>query len=255
MTAPLPDWPRQYFEPGGGDAHLFYKIHGAFSAAPPAISRARYRTAGVPDGCDLMLYTRASNPEALASGLLADEWIGDELRRTRGQLARDLAATDQCLVLHGVVADPPNLDYFRDAVGVVMGLLDSGGIAVFDPHMFTWWSAAEWRERAFEPAGAVPRHHVTILVSDDEAGGRWYHTRGMLKFGRPDLSIHAVPPELEAAVEDLCNRFIELQAFGGVVPEGQAITMSTLPSGWRCHHRGSLDDPDFNNRHIDIGPG
>jgi len=46
-----------------------------------------------------------------------------------------------------------------------------------------------------------------------------------------------------------------MQAFGAVVPEGQPIEMSSLPDGWRCFHRGSLDDPDFNNRHIEIGPG
>ncbi len=82
-----------------------------------------------------------------------------------------------------------------------------------------WWSPAEWRERAFEPAGPVPRHHAVILVSEEpEQGGKWYHTRGMRKFGRPDVSVHGVTPELEAGVEDLLNRFIELLAFGGVVP-------------------------------------
>jgi hypothetical protein len=136
-----------------------------------------------------------------------------------------------------------------------MALLESGGIAVFDPHMLKWWSADEWSARVFEPDGPVPRHHVVILVSDEpDAGHHWYHTRGMLKFGRPDLSIHDVPKSLGAAVEDLCNRFIEAQGFGAVIAEGQEIKMSSLPSGWRCHHGGHLDDPEFNNRHIDIGP-
>jgi hypothetical protein len=153
------------------------------------------------------------------------------------------------------VTDPASLDYFRDAVGLVMALLESGGVAVFDPHMFKWWSADEWREHAFEPAGAVPRHHVVRLVSDEPDGrSRWYHTRGMIKFGRPDLSVHGVVPELESAVTDLCERFIEMQAFGAVVPEGQGINMNALPPGWRCRHGGDLDDPEFNNRHLEIGP-
>ncbi len=61
-------------------------------------------------------------------------------------------------------------------------------------------------------------------------------------------------PDLDTGVQDLLNRLIEMQALGGVVPEGQAITMASLPAGWRCSHRGSTDDPDFNNRHLEIGP-
>jgi hypothetical protein len=63
-----------------------------------------------------------------------------------------------------------------------------------------------------------------------------------------------VTPELEPAVKDLCDRFIEMQAFGAVIPEGQAIKVAGLPSGWRCRHQGDLDDPEFNNRHVAIGP-
>jgi hypothetical protein len=136
-----------------------------------------------------------------------------------------------------------------------MALLESGGFAVFDPHMFKWWSVEEWRQRAFDPAGPVPRHHVVILVSDEPDGrSRWYHTRGMLKFGRPDISVRNVVPALENVVKDLCERLIEMQAFGAVVPEGQEIKMNGVPRGWRCWGGGDLDDPEFNNRHIEIRP-
>ena len=30
--------------------------------------------------------------------------------------------------------------------------------------------------------------------------------------------------------------------------------MAPLPLGWRCRHRGLLDDPEFNNRHTEVGP-
>jgi hypothetical protein len=254
-TAPdaLASWPRPHFRPGGGDAHLFYLIHGAFAGAPE-LSRSRHRCGGVPVGCDLQLFSRASDASVLEMGL-GDDWIGRELRRTSPTLAEAVARADQCLVLRGEVQDPSTLDYFRDAVGLVMALLESGGVAVFDPHMFKWWTADEWREGAFGPAGPVPHHHVTILWSEEPKGGcKWFHTRGLLKFGRPDLSVHGVTPDLEPGVTDLMNRFIQMLALGAVVREGQPVKMNTLPEGWRCFHRGTLDDPDFNNRHIEIGP-
>ena len=249
----LPSWERRYYAPDGGNAFLFYKVHGRFTGEP-AVSRARYRTNGVPDGCDLQRFTRATDADLVGLGL--DEgYVGRELRTRDPALFEAVAATDECLVLRGDVADPPTLDYFRDAVGLVMALLDAGGIAVFDPQMFAWWSADEWRARAFEPAGAVPRHHVVIQVSEEDSPGlRWYHTRGLRKFGRPDLSVRRVPPELAAGVEDLCNRMIEMQAFGAVIADGQEIRMKSLPEGWICRHRGDVEDPDFNNRHILIGP-
>jgi hypothetical protein len=76
----------------------------------------------------------------------------------------------------------------------------------------------------------------------------------MIQFGRPDLSVHDVPKQLESAVIELCNRFIEMQAFGAVIPEGQEVRMKSLPGGWTCRHLGDADDPDFNNRHVEIGP-
>lgn len=249
----LAAWPREHFAPGGGDAHLFFKVHGRWSGVP-AISPSRHRCAGVPEGCELQQFTRASQPGVLDFGL-RDDTLGRMVRPESAAFVRKLAGADECLVLRGVVPDPEDLGYFRDAVGLVMALLEAGGVGVFDPHMFKWWSKTEWRKRVFEPAGAVPRHHVVILVSDEEDGrGRWFHTRGLLKFGRPDLSVHHVSPGLEAGVLDLLNRLIEMQAFGHVIEEGQAIRMRSLPEGWTCRHGGNLDDPDFNNRHVEIGP-
>lgn len=170
-------------------------------------------------------------------------------------LARTVESSEECIILRGVVRDPHSLDYLRDAVGLVMALVDSGGIAVFDAHAFQWWSGEEWRLKVFEQPFVAPHQHVSLMASEEqEPERRWYHTRGMIKFGRPDLSVHNVEPELEAGVEALCNRLIESQVLGAVVAEGEAVRMRSLPPGWRCRHRGSLDDPDFNNRHIEIGP-
>ncbi len=61
-----------------------------------------------------------------------------------------------------------------------------------------------------------------------------------------------VAPEYQDACVEMCNRFIEMQAFGEMVPEGQPIRMRGLPTGIVCHHQGDYDDPDFNNVHIEI---
>jgi len=136
----LASWPRPHFQSGGGDAHLFYKIHGSFPGAPE-VSGTRHRTSGVPVGCSLEQHTRDTNPGVLRFGVGDEGYIAQQLREDEPALCEAIAKTDQCLVVRGEVPDPDTLDYFRDAVGLVTALLDAGGIAVFDPHMFKWWSA------------------------------------------------------------------------------------------------------------------
>src|SRR5262245_40958968 len=122
---PLASWPRSHFQAGGGDAHLFYKIHGAFGEISHVL-QARHRSAGVPAGCDLMLYKRPEDAETLRFGLKEDDYFAEELRRTDPGLFAAAATSPQCLILRGKVPDPDSLDYFRDAIGLVMALLESG---------------------------------------------------------------------------------------------------------------------------------
>jgi len=39
---------------------------------------------------------------------------------------------------------------------------------------------------------------------------------------------------------------------GGIIAEGQEIRIAGLPPGMTCHLRGTVDDPDFDNVHIEI---
>lgn len=71
-------------------------------------------------------------------------------------------------------------------------------------------------------------------------------------FGRPDLGMFNVTPDLKDGAIEMVNRFIEFQAFGGILEEGKEISMQGLPEGLFCHHAGDLDDPDFNNVHVEI---
>lgn len=95
---------------------------------------------------------------------------------------------------------------------------------------------------------------MVILTSEEPASAdrTWFHTRGLRKFGRPDISVHNVGAGYHDAIIDLCERFVELQAFGGIIDEGQEIRMRSLPAGAVARHDGSLDDEDFNNVHVEI---
>lgn len=253
MSEQLADWPRKFYQGPGGQPFLFYVVFGAFSRMP-ALSRQDYRSNGVFPGLQLSHYDRGTHPDVLDG--FRQGYLWDELKRHKPDLAEAVQAADECLILRGELADQGDLNYLRDTAGLLTFLLDHGGIVVYDPWMFHWWEPEEWKDRIFRPGSAVPRHHVVILTSDkpEDAPLTWFHSRGMRKFGRPDLSVHRVPPHYHKAVIDLFERFIEFQAFGGVIAEGQEIRMKTLPQGMTCHHAGDPDDPDFNNVHVEITP-
>lgn len=228
-TPEVETWDRRYFEPGGGDAFLFYVVYGRVDTTAP-LSRSKYRSEGLPSGLEIRAYGPNSNPDVPAS--LLEGYLWEQLRASNPGFADNIAAQDSCLILRGTFPDPENLNYLRDTVGLITHFLDHGGVGVYDPQMFEWWSPDDWRERIFDPEEPVPRHHSVILVSEDSGGTQWLHTRGLRKFGRPDLSIPQVPEAQKDAFINLCNRFIELQAFGGIIAEDQEIRMRSLPEGW-----------------------
>jgi hypothetical protein len=200
---------------------------------------------------ELSHYDAAGHPGVLSRFQRGYLW--DELQTHDPRLAKRNVAAKECLILRGEIDDGDNLNFLRDSVGLLTFLLDHGGVTVYDPFQFCWWKPEDWRKRIFAPAAPVPTHHVVVLTSPETAPGlTWFHTRGMRKFGRPDLSIHDVPARDHQAILDLCNRFIEFQALGGIIEESQEIRMPSLPERRTCHHRGDLDDPDFNNVHVEI---
>lgn len=250
MTSELETWVRKHYVAGGGDPLLFYVVYGVIDASA-ALSRSRYRSNGVPDGIEVMSYGPSSHPfvpGSFRAGYLWDEFVAND-----PELAATVGRCEHCIILRGTPSDSTTLDYLRDTVGLITYMIDHGGCAVYDPIMFRWWHPSEWKRQLFEPDAAVPCHHTVILVSEEkDPSSKWFHTRGMRKFGRPDISVRNVSTEFEDGVIDLCNRLIEHQAFGQVVEDGQQIRMTSLPSGGVIRHGGDLDDPDFNNVHLDV---
>lgn len=249
MKTDLPDWPRQYFNEASGKPFIFYVAFGEL-LGPLTISASKYRFGGIPNGLEVLEYGPDSSPDVVAS--FREGYLWDCLESQDPALAAAIEQKKHCIVLRGELEDASTLNEFRDVIGLLTCLLDSGCVAVYDPQMFKWWEPDEWRARVFDRGEPSPEAHVTILCSEDGDLTEWIHTRGMLKFGRPDLSIRKVSGEYRKGIIELIDRFIEFQALGGVIADGQEVRLRSLPEGMKCFNRGSFDDPDFNNVHIEI---
>jgi tryptophan synthase alpha chain len=235
-SVPLTSWPRPAFQPTGNKALIWYQIYGHFPDSVD-ISRGKYRCAGVPDGIALEHYYRVDH-EPVVTAFLKQPFFATALRRELPGLAIGVESAPELTVIRGEVPEAPNLDYLRDVVGLVTWFLDNGGLAVLDPQTLQWYGRDKWRSELFEPNAPNTRQHVVILVSEDK-DGLWLHTRGMRKFARPDLSIRSVPAAQRDEVIAVLNRLIESEGSGQPAAPGQLT--------------GSVDDPDFNNTHIELG--
>lgn len=242
-------WHRTHFQAPSGSPFLFYVLFGEIDLGA-SLSASIYNVDAVPDELNVMRYDLDRHVDTIRS--FQEGYLWDQLVATQPAFAQQIAAQTSCVILRGELADTESLGYLRNAVGLITHFLDHGAVCVYDPQMFEWWTPDNWRERIFKPSAPVPRNHTVILVSEDKNGTEWFHTRGMRKFGRPDLSIRQVSQDWRDGAIDLCNRFIEFQALGGVIDEAQEIRMSSVPAGLHCFHSGDLDDPDFNNTHVEI---
>jgi|ERR1017187_1038240 hypothetical protein len=253
-SPPPASWPREFYQPTDAKALVWCLVYGQFPDTIE-ISQATYRCSGVPSGIEVSNHTRTDHEEA-ATSFLRQPFIVAGLRREFPKLAPAVEAAPDCTTIRGEVPDSPNLDYLRDVVGLVTWFFDNGAVAVLDPQTLTWYDREKWRTKVFEPNSSVPTRHAIVLFSEEkDAPGKgvyWFHTRGMRKFARPDVSVHNVPTQYQGAVIELLNQLVEAEAFGRVIAEGLPIKVESLPPGMTCHLAGSLDDPDFNNTHIEI---
>jgi hypothetical protein len=183
----------------------------------------------------------------------------DKCCREQPELAAAIAGSDTALVIQGPVTLHESLDYLRETIELLSYLLEGGAIGVHDLFAQAWWSPQAWDEMATHGGIFNPFDHVSLLASPEPNGRFWLHTRGMRKFGRPDLSVRGVAEDQRDAVQKMIDRFINYQALGGVIEPGRPVAMSGLQDVYRPGPvSGNPEDPDFHNLHIEIsrsGPG
>lgn len=249
QTSTSPNWARPYFEQPLHTNLLYYVIYGEVQGKF-LIDGEKYRVPYMPQSLQLQSFRMPDGVETISqfrSGIFAKQ-----LQEQHPELIETINQQEHCYTVQALLPDSETLNDFRVVIGVASYLLDSGGVALYDPLNRKWWTPQNWHEKVFEPQQFTPFPHVNIMASPETDGTHWIYTQGMRKFGRPDLSIHGVGQDHMDGVFEMINRFIGYMAGGGNIHEGQEIRMAALPEGMTCAHGGSFDDPNFNNVHVEI---
>lgn len=245
----IPAWQRPHWQPSDEQILLQFYVFGKFDGV--RVPAANYGSRGLPAGIESVNH----HHHALR------QWDGYPLKGEAGRMfkqdspeAYKLALdAPEVVVVRGTLKDSADSGYLRDTLGVLAGLLDTGGTAILDPQMLSLLDADAWRRQYLIAEGAPIRHHLLILCDDEaEAGRSWIHTRGMRKFGRPDISIRHVPTSAIDRAGALCEKLAEIEALGAHFVDGQSVDIEGVSGGLVAHLGGGLDDPQFNNTYVEF---
>lgn len=234
-------WHRPTFAPGGGPGALFVAsfLPTAGFVIPP-ITRAHGLPGSVsdpdrPDGLPAwanMVHVRRDRAEDWFDGLLTGGMRAcAEMQMTDAGLEA-LDACHSCVVFSGEVADPPDLVHLQVAWAVRRALAEAGAVVHLDVPAALW---DDGRRLEAQPvaSGFDVRNEVLVFVERDtsvELGGlHAAYTRGMRKFGRPDVML-ALPSVAPAALDRATDDLFELadrMAAGAQIAAGDVVKLAS----------------------------
>lgn len=174
-----------------------------FGAGPPPADLAV--PAGAFRSCRVQRIERAQDPAWF------DAWRSGSLRAIAKQDLGELAALDAADQVHVVACEPTavtDLGYLEGAWAVVRALTDAGATVVLDAMAMSYTPAA--RVPAAGAALEVAREVRVVFETDSTRSDRAHalHTRGLRKFGAPDLVALCTDADVElvgAAIRELAE--------------------------------------------------
>lgn len=201
--------------PAARTPHVMLAAFGTGALAdgvPLSLARFGLPSAQHAAALDLRTIPRAADPAWF------DNWRQGSLRAIAGDdLGPALAALDAADHVHLVIAEPAapaDLGYLQAAWGATRHLVARGAGIVLDVHAMTFRAAATL---AAADAALDVRRELRVVFETDatrRGGAHALHTRGMRKFGAPDLVALCSAADAPL-VGDVVGQLAELVALGG----------------------------------------
>ena len=239
---------RQYYEDIGYKPFLFYVVFGV-SGDELEVSRTKHNVDGLPEGLDIISLARPDHSDYI-DGLIGGG-IGEHLKKADSALYESCKACDKVVIMRGEIADDSTFDYMRNLIGICETFIDKGAKGILDLQTFTLYSPKEWNDRFFGKE-VNAQNHVTIMISE-ENGRYWLHTRGVLEFGRPDISLYADKKEDVDEYKQIIDQMV-FYSGQGVFFNGK-FSLHTFSGNTYSVNSVFVDDfdnDDFNNAYCKV---
>jgi hypothetical protein len=240
------NYERPFFKDLDYSPQLFYAIFGV-DGENLNVSRERHRVDELPNGLNLLLYSKADEVHAEYMKSILGGSLGKTLRNSNERVYEAAKEVDNWAVIRGCVTNDANLHYMRNTIGFVQALAEKGAMVIADLFTLALFTPSEWADKIFKPE-FEPRSHVVIFVSETDDAMMWIHTRGMIKFGRPDVSMEDVPRNMLVNAEDIINQMIFYSAQGAFFSRPTKFHIHNgLTAVVKPYFIDNMENPDFNN--------
>ncbi|WP_433794646.1 hypothetical protein [Actinoplanes sp. CA-252034] len=179
------------------------------------------------DALDVRLHRHSENPEWV------DGFRSGPLRNLAERELPDPRLLDEATCCYSIqvrVPDPADLTHLQLAWAVAAAAARSGAVAVLDVFAHDWSPAPSIADLDPHRPFTVLREISVVAESDASPGfGHAVHTRGMLKFGRPDL-IMGVPEARIGEAAGILNQLAGMLADGHVLDPGRELRVDGATS-------------------------
>jgi hypothetical protein len=245
-------WKRVYFEKPYNKPFLFYAIFGTDNIDNLTVSKSKHNIDGMPDELEIINYCKSKNDEhkKYVEGFF-DGNLGNFLKKKDEKLYEKAKACNNITVVKGEFDDTNSLNYLKNSIGILQAIIETNVDVILDLQIMEWFEPEEWSKKFFEPKAPISFNHVVILWSE-ENNYVWLHTRGMRKFGRPDLSIRKVTSDKKEVGIELIKRYIQAFAYGLIPDEAKEIWIKGMENGVCGKVLGDYENLDFNNYYFEI---
>lgn len=241
-------WERPYHEPQGRLATVMFF---AFADGPldlsSKISRSRF---GLPSGFDLASvdvrqHLRNEAPEWF-DGFFTPEMLSMSRRDLAG-LNGEHADWTTAYSLRLQVSEPPNLAYLQGCWGFMAWICASGAKVVLDEHAVRWYGGEQVAQldplRPFDIGNEIS----VVFETDVTPGfGHVIHTRGLAKFGRPDLLLKGAERADAQAGGVLLKGLAQRAALGAAFRENQTVGPNGLAPRALIRYEPGVSHPEVN---------
>ncbi|HZN74586.1 MAG TPA: hypothetical protein VFC00_23205 [Micromonosporaceae bacterium] len=223
MSSPIAPWPRPAFRATGRRAAISliaFADENVLGTGGELVLRSIVPTTAPIDALDLRIHQYADSPEWI------DGWRTGAPRNIATKQLEDLDRLDAapwCYSINVEVDDPVDLSHLQLAWAVASTLATSGSFAALDAYACHWLRGLDVAALSPDRPFVIQREVSLIAETEPTPGfGHAVHTRGMLKFARPDL-ITGVPADRIEETGQILNHLARMLAEGQVFELGQRL--------------------------------
>jgi hypothetical protein len=219
-------WKRPKYVEGGGDAHVSIAVFTTREVTGLTVSRSRHGIVEDAARYDTRIdyFGRDERPDRFEE-LESPAVLG--LAESDGLEVESLASAQHQMAVELAMPDPPDAEHLRLVWGYVRALCDAVPVlGILDRHAARWWTPAMLQAIPVS-AAFDPRREVSVIfeTSPRRQFGHVCHTRGLRKFGRPDVILTDLTERHADLAGQVLHELAAHLAIGAIVEPGDELVL------------------------------